>query len=229
MADEETVTPAEAAEFMDSRETFYRFLSHALLYEYSADQVEQLKGMGVPDVGSPEVEESFAAIRRYLSLAGADPRTDLAVDYARIFLSAGVYDGRTAEPYESAFTSEDHILMQESRDECVAVYRAEGVDVDPELHLPEDHLGLQFNFLAVMAGKCAAVLRDPDGSAAELARLLGVQVDFIDQHILNWIDELIEKVDEFAKLPYYPALMRIAKGYVQADREDLAQMRDGLA
>lgn len=229
MTDEETVTPAEVAEFMDGREAFYRFLSHALLYEYTADQIEQLKGMGVPDVGSPEVEESFATIRRYLAVAGADPRTDLAVDYARVFLSAGVYDGRTAEPYESAFTSEDHLVMQESRDDCVAIYRAEGVDVDPELHVPEDHLGFQFEFLAVMAGKCAAVLRDAEGEAAELARLLGVQVDFIDHHILNWLDELIEKVDEFAKLPFYPALMRIAKGYVVADRATLAEMEEGLA
>ena len=99
--------------------------------------------------------------------------------------------------------------------------------------MPEDHLGLEFEFLAVMAGKTAEALRAADaageGDFSEAARMVDVQGDFIDAHILNWIDALIEKVDEFAQLPLYPALMRIAKAYAVDDGRLLDEVKAALA
>lgn len=240
MTEQDMLTVEELACIMDGCAAFYRFSSNALLHEFTKEQIAELKEMGVPEDASPAARDAFGAIKRYLAHCGADPRTDLAVDYARVFLSAGVYDGLTAEPYESVFTSEDQLLMQDSRDDAVRIYRQQGIEVDPELHMPEDHLGLELDFIATMASRTAALLREanqgegggsseggatnnaePDYSAvAEAAR---VQADFIEQHILNWIDALIEKVDEFSKLPLYPALMRIIKDQAA---QDLVLMRE---
>lgn len=220
MTEEETMTSEELASAMDGMADFYRFASNMLLHEFTKDQIAELKSMGVPENADPEAATQFAAIKRYLSHCGADPRTDMAVDYARIFLSAGVYDGLTAEPYESVFTSEDNLLMQEARDEVVAIYRSQGVSVDPELHMPEDHLGLELDFVSTMAGRIAQAIREADEKSIGYeyaSELVGVQRDFMEKHILNWIDMLIEKVDEFAALPIYPALMRIVRIQVQQD------------
>ena len=166
MTKEETVSVEELAETMEGRAAFYRFVGDALLHEFTEGQIDQMAALDVPEIEDAEAQEAFAKAKRYLARAGADPRTDLAVDYARVFLSAGVYDGLTAEPYESVFTSEDQIMMQDARDDAVRVYRENGVDVDPELHMPEDHLGLEFEFLAVMAGKTADSLRADDFAGA---------------------------------------------------------------
>ena len=232
MADQETVTVEELAQAMEGRAAFYRFAGNALLHEFTVEQIEQLKGLDALDIDSAEAQDAFAKAKRYLAHAGADPRTDLAVDYARVFLSAGVHEGFTAEPYESVFTSEDHLMMQDARDDVLGIYRANGVDVDPALHMPEDHLGLEFEFLAVMADKTAEALRaaeaEEGGDFAESARLVSVQRDFIERHILKWIDSLTAKVDEFARLPLYPALMRIAKAYSQADAHLLEEVQGAL-
>lgn len=232
MTEQETITVEELAQAMEERAVFYRFIGNALLHEFTAEQIGQLKELDLPDLEDAEAQEAYRKAKRYLARAGADPRTDLAVDYARVFLSAGVYDGLTAEPYESVFTSEDQLLMQEARDEVVTIYRENGVDIDPELHMPEDHLGLEFEFIAIMADKTAEALRDADTVAdedfSEPARMVHVQADFIENHILNWIDALIEKVDEFAQLPLYPALMRIAKAYTKNDAALLADVNAAL-
>jgi len=222
--EEETMTLEELASAMEDRAATYKFLSDALLHEYTEEQIEQLRGVEAPEAADEETKQAFADIRKYLAHAGADPRTDLAVDYARVFLSAGVYDGLTAEPYESVFTSEEQLLMQDARDSVVAIYRANGVDVDESLHMPEDHLGLEFDFLSVMATQTAEACRAEEFDAAELSRLAGVQADFCEEHILNWIDQLTEKVDEFAQLPLYPAIMRIAKSFVKNDAEVMHEL-----
>lgn len=224
-AEEEGVSAEEFADVMQQRATMYRFLSHALLKEFSQDEIDHMKQMGTPDCESEEERKGFATIHRFLSMS-ADPdlRTTLACEYARVFLSAGVYDGLTAEPYESVFTSEEQILMQDARDEVVAIYRANGVDVDPELHMPEDHLGLEFEFLAIMSDRCADIARKQGLDASELEQAIKTQATFIEDHILNWIDQLMEKVDEFAELPLYPAVMHIARGYTSDDKEFLQEM-----
>lgn len=231
MMEQEAITTAELAQAMEDRAGFYQFMSYVLLHEFTAEQIGQLKALGELGADGGAMAQEAATIRRYLARAGADPRTDLAVEYARIFLSAGVYDGLTAEPYESVFTSEDHLLMQDARDEVVALYRAWEVDIDPELHMPEDHLGLEFEFMALLAQRTAEALVSA-GEAEDFAaviRLLEAQRDFLNDHILNWIDGLIAKVEEFAQLPLYPALMRLARAYMVDDEQLLQEILDALA
>ena len=234
---QDSLTVGELAGVMDDRAAFYRFMGQALLQEFTTEQIGQLEALGALETDSDEAREALATIRRYLGRAGLDPRTDLAVDYARVFLSAGVYDGVTAEPYESVFTSEDHLLMQDARDDAVRAYRRWGVDVDPALHMPEDHLGIELNFLAVMAARTADALRaaegaDGEGEAAHLTEaraMVDAQRDFLERHVLNWLDDLIAKVDEFAQLPFYPALMRWARSYLVEDEALLAEVSAALA
>ena len=215
--EQETLTTEEIAQMMDGRAASYKFFSDALLHEFTSEQIEQLKTLAADDGASAEVAAAISTIRRYLAHAGSDPRTDLACDYARIFLSAGVNDGITAEPYESVFTSEEHLLMQDARDDALRIYRANGVDVDASLRMPEDHLGLELEFMSVMATRTAQVLRASELDRDELARLARVQTGFLKVHILNWVDQLAAKVDEFAKLPLYPAMMRIIIAYASDD------------
>lgn len=203
---------------MRARADFYRFLSDTLLHEFSAEQVAKFRDIRIDDSLDDGISAGFARIRRYLTTAGADPRTDLACDYARVFLSAGVYEGLTAEPYESVFTSEDQIMMQDARDDAVRIYRENGVDVDPELRMPEDHLGLEFEFMAVMADKTEKALATRDISSESIQELLTTQCDFLEHHILNWIELLDEKVEEYAELPFYPAIMDVAESFVLDDK-----------
>ena len=63
-------------------------------------------------------------MKEYLRHRDSGTRQELAVDYARVFLCAGMYEQLMAPPYESVYTSEEHLLMQDARDSAVAFYLA---------------------------------------------------------------------------------------------------------
>lgn len=220
---ENGITTEELAQLMRERAAVYQFLSSMLLKEFESEHIAQLSSFASMEVDDSEMRQALDVVKRYTTMAGADPRTDLAVDYARIFLSAGVYEGVTAEPYESVFTSDEHLLMQDARDDVLGFYRKLGVAVNPHLHMPEDHLGIEFEFMALAAQKVAEML-SKEGICGDVVQAAELQQCFIHTHVLNWIDDLIEKVDEFAKLPVYPALMRFAKAYTKQDEELLEEM-----
>ena len=139
----------------------------------------------------------------------------LRVDYARIFLAAGVYEGETAVPYESVFTSEDGLMMQAARDDVLEYYRKEGLAVDGSLQTPEDHIAFELEFLALLCDHMADALEASDD--AEAVRLASVQRSFAESHVLNWAGALAERVDDYAEEAFYPAFMRYAIAFVEDD------------
>lgn len=75
-----------------------------------------------------------------------------------------------------------------------------------------------------MADKTADVLATEPIDGARVADLVGTQVAFIDGRILNWVDVLSEKVDEFAESQFYPSVMKLIKGYTTEYKEALGEL-----
>lgn len=218
----------EVAGSMSERAEFYRLLASLYFKEVSEEFIARLKGL--PAELSDEaglLGEGFKELRDYFARRGPDPRTDLAADYARIFLAAGMFEGDAGCPYESIYTSEEKLVMQEARDEVRAVYLAHSVNVNEELRLPEDHLSFELEFLAILSDRAAelAKARDMQG----LVENLKTQVGFIDAHLLNWLEKLEERVIELARHRFYPAIMHITEGYLEQDRAFLSEACEALA
>lgn len=227
------VTKAELADYLQAGETTYRFLSQMLFRELNAEAIEALCGQDWPrDTGNERLDRGYAQVRRFFSFASTDPRTQLAVEYARVFLAAGVFsqDTATAVPYESVFTSEGHLMMQESRDDVVRRYAADGFAVNPELHEPEDHLSFELEYLAHMSERALAAL--DRGDFAALRANLERQRAFIDVHLLNWVGDLRDVAAGYAKTTFYTGMLLVAQGALEQSRELLnevvAQLGGGL-
>lgn len=212
--------------FTESAET-YRFLSSVLFKELNEDAIEELAQADYPDAtGNKHLDRGYHLIRRYFAFSATDRRSQLACEYARIFLAAGVYtkDRRTAIPYESVFTSVEHLMMQESRDDVVARFREDGFIVDPSLHEPEDHLAFEFEYLTNMNERACTCAQEKD--KAGLQRNLVRQIEFIDLHLLNWIPELANIAQDYATLTFYPGVLAVAQGVLEECR---AVLSDALA
>lgn len=218
--------------FAESADT-YRFLSSILFKELNEQAIEELARADYPDdTGNEHLDQGYRMIRRYFAFSATDRRGQLACEYARIFLAAGVYtkDRRTAIPYESVFTSDEHIMMQESRDDVVARFREDGFLVDPSLHEPEDHLAFEFEYLVNMNERALAYAQEKD--KAGLRRNVVRQLEFVDQHLLNWIPELNEIAQQYAKLTFYPGMLYIAQGALEQGRAillDVLAQLDGTS
>lgn len=207
----------EIADISEERNSFY-MLMYVLFYkEATEEQIAALEARAC--ALTFEEESALAAGWRELALClkrkGPDPRTDFAVDYARCMLSAGIINGEAAVPFESIYTSKERLTHQEARDKVRAIYIANGVTVDQELNLPEDHLAFELEFLAIMADRAheLALVEDHEGLLANLA----CQRSFIGDHILNWISAFEENLAACALTKFYVALTHIVQGFLEQD------------
>lgn len=219
--------PDGCAELFGSYADTYRFLSQAFFKELTEDAIDELARAEWPeDTGNAALDEGYALIRRYFAFGVPDRRTQLAVEYARVFLAAGVFskEKRTAIPYESVFTSEEHTMMGASRDDVVRLFREDGFAVASSLHEPEDHVSFELEYLQMMCGNAAGLAEA--GDKAGLARNLRRQVSFVECHLLNWLPLLAGVADDYATLTFYPGLLKVAQGTLEQARDD---MRDILA
>lgn len=209
---------------MRGRAEMYRLLASVFYRELDDEQIATLKAtpLAAPEEGP--MKAASEAIYRSFRLAPPDVLTRLRVDYARIFLAAGVYEGDTAVPFESVFTDEEGNLMGEAREQVVAVFRAEEVTVDPALQSPEDHLSFELEFMAITSDRIAEALEA--GNEEEASRLLAVQERFAREHLLNWMPMLAERVRTFAREAFYPAFMDYAIAFVD---DDAAWLEESLA
>lgn len=220
----------ELSEFFIESSNVYRFLSQAFFKELNEEAIEALAQGEYPEgTGNERLDKGYAMVRRYFAFSATDKRTQLACEYARIFLAAGVYSkgAHTAVPYESVFTSDESIVMQEARDDVVERFRADGFVVDPGLHEPEDHLSFELEYLSHMCERAACMVESGDGEG--VARNAARQAEFIDAHLLNWLPDLLEKAQEYAKLTFYIGLLLVALGTLEQSRETLLEIAAGVA
>ena len=119
------------------------------------------------------------------------------MDYAHTFLAAGNYESFAATPYESVFTSETGLLMQDARDEVYKMYCAEHVQPNETLHTPEDHVTFEFEFVATLLERTNDALRE--GEVEKALHYARTAQEFNEKHQLNWIDDLCDAVMDCAQ------------------------------
>ena len=206
-----------------SREQMYRLLSRLYLLEVDEELFGVLKEMKFPkDAADEELKEGYARMQGYLQDAAMRTQKEdgqeevldeLAVDYARIFLSAGVAQGKAAFPFESVYTSRQHLMMQESRNDVIALYADKGLTPGKDMYrVPEDHLGLLLEYMALL---CAKAIQEEDGiQDASFAE----QKEFLEQHLANWVPAFTADVMAYASTDFYRGLGKLTKGFLSLER-----------
>lgn len=145
-------------------------------------------------------DEGYSLLAHYVGQAPSDPLTDLAVDYASTFLGVGpTCEG--AFPYESAYTSEDGLLMQEARDEMIALLDAEGLAANSSERYREDHVATELGYLAHLAAKTRSSLESGDAPEADAAE--GRYAAFLKERALPWVPSFCSDVQRLARTDFY--------------------------
>ncbi len=85
----------------------------------------------------------------YLSNVWDGTLQELAVDYVRCFIGGGMDAFSAAYPYESVYTSPKRLMMQEARDEVLAIYRSQGFDKAEGWKESEDHVAAAYPYESV--------------------------------------------------------------------------------
>lgn len=212
-----------------ARSNFYRLLSDLYFKELSEEAIANLKATDLRSlsVDNEEADQGIALMATYLTRARHDARQELACDYARCMLAAGAYEDRRPTPYESVFTSEDGLLMQDARDDVYRFFREAGIGVDESLRTPEDHLSFEFEFMATMSERAAK--NAEAGNIEQALNALRIQQDFHERHLANWIDTYTECLETCANTKFYQGLAKLTRGFVAEDTEMLTESAELLA
>lgn len=220
-ADEATMQ--EFAKINEQRAATYGLLSR--LYRKEIDQalLDELRGMRFPaSTGNSDVDEGYRLMATFLSNVREDSVTTLAVDFARVFIGHGVDAFSAAYPFESVYTSEKRLLMQEARDEVLAIYRSMGLEKQTTWKEGEDHVALELEFEQIMIGRTIEAFAHDDEDAA--TSLLATQKNFLDDHLAAWVPMMTSDMKKFASTDLYRGLAYLTDGFLETDQAFLADI-----
>ncbi len=160
----------------------------------------------------------------YLANLPFRARQDLAVDYARVFVAAGLPQGNAAFPYESVYTSPERLVMQDACDEVKKTYRAKGLIVEDSVE-PPDHIAFELEFMARLADEGIGFAQAGEG--VDLITSITEQIDFLVSHLLNWSARFTSDVQRYSQTGFYKAIALMTQGFLEMDAEELRALAEG--
>ena len=213
----------EFARACERRAETYALLARLYRCEVDEALLEELKRMLFP--AHTQVQESdrgYYLVARYLSNSWENTANELAIDYVRTFVGHGNDAKAAAYPFESVYTSEKHLIMQDSRDEVRAIYLSCGIDKAQSWREGEDHIALELEFMGTLARRTAKALCSGDIDRA--GNLLETQHSFLADHLAPWVPTMCEAMKCFAKTEFYQGLAWLTEGFLRTDDLALGEM-----
>jgi TorA maturation chaperone TorD len=216
MAEDTDGTLLQLKGLCEGRASTYGLLARMFRSEMDQQLIDELHDRRYPtSTGDEDVDEGYRLIATYLSNADERSVEELAVDFTRVFIGDGVDSYAAAFPFESVYTSERRLKMQDARDEVLAIYHAYGLDKSDTWDENEDHVAAELEFMQVMCERTARLLGTGDEAGAE--SLLRAQRNFLDDHLVAWVPMLANDMGRFAHTDMYRGLALLANGYLRQD------------
>lgn len=215
----------ELARLNTQRAATYSLLARLYRNEIDEAFLTELRGMRYPlKTGNDNTDEGYRLMAHFLSNVWANTLDDLSVDYSRTFIGHGVDGYSAAYPYESVYTSPKRLMMQDARDEVLAIYRSYGLDKQESWKEGEDHVALEMEFMQTLANRTADALKK--GDEDEAVALLETQRNFLYDHLGAWAPMMTRDMKRLAKTDLYQGLAYLTDGFLATD---LAFLGDVLA
>ena len=209
-------------DLLEGRVRQYGLLARLFREEVSMSEIEQLQGMRFPvSTGNEHVDEGYRSLYEYLRGAWDDSELELAIDYVRTFIGHGVNAYSAAYPFESVYTSERRLMMQEARAEVLQTLRENNLKRGM-WNEGEDHIALELEFMQILSKRAieALVAHNED----EATEQLQTSYAFLQNHLLNWFPMMACDMKKFSRTLFYQGLASLTLGYLEVDKETLEEL-----
>lgn len=216
-----TVEPITTRDIMNQRIGTYLLLARLYRLEVDAPFLTQLKALRFgKELGNQKIAEGYKLLQQYLSNTSDNTLIDLSIDYCRTFVGPGCDTNSAASPYESVYTSPDR--MQEARNHVLEFFRAEGMSTGEGFKEPEDHLGLELEFMSYLCRKSMTAI--DSGNMPGALSCLNKERKFLLEHLLNWVPKFADDVVKFSKEDLYRGLAKITVGLLELDSQTVVSL-----
>lgn len=165
----------------------------------------------------PSNSEMEAGLK-ILSAWGKEPEPEglpaLQADYNQLFLVPPY----GALPYESPWLDQEHLMFQEPTLKVREMYHQFGVQASQENRFPDDHIGLELEFMAYLSQN---YLTHPssqvEDSLPTSQEWLAAQTRFLEEHMLLWVPDFTRRQIECASTAFYRGLAYLLNGFILWD------------
>jgi len=134
---------------------------------------------------------------------------ELLVDYTRLFLGPV---RMLAKPYGSVWLAEGGMLMDDSTQAVLDLYREADFDMDETFRDLPDHVAVELEFLYLL------IFRENEarmsGDAHRLDAFLGLQKRFLTGHLGRWIPPFADAVEQGARSDFYRRLGGLTRTFI---------------
>ena len=216
-------------EINGGREVFYNFLSRGYQAEAKEDYLEMVVSL-LPYIESMVSQTDSASINEGASLlpefTNQWTRLDatgkkefllgLARDFAYLFLT-----GTKSIPVcESVYLSPEHLVKHGPYLQVLQAYQKVGFQTPVEFKEPEDHVAMEFKFMAVLSNKIGKAVEA--GENQRVFHLMEIQRAFLGEHFNKWIPQFCRLlIDRSEGRDFYRALAYLTEGFLALDNEFL--------
>lgn len=220
----DTAALQEMAALMESRANVYKVLSKCFREEVDAVFAKEFAEDFVFESSNDELVRKSNNMRELLSKVDNESLEQLAVVFDRVFFGMGPITARHAFPYESVYTSDKGIMMQDAYVQVVRTYREQHLAKDSSFTEPEDHIAVELAFVATLSDRTATFLSEGHEDAAN--ETVVQQKAFIESHLLNWIDMFCVDLTKAAGEGFYSELAQFTELFIHEDAALLGEMLD---
>ena len=206
-------------ERFEARASVYGLLATLLCSEPSSEtlQTTREKLRVVKGVSALWNEPELGAMAQDLwNAVGRSNPGKIAVDFAGLFL--GGREGLTC-PSESSYM--EKIVYGQTTLSVMEFYAQHGFAKDDSFHEPDDHIAVECAFMSVLCSQFVEMARREGIEVAPCQEQLGVQLQFLTEHLMKWIPDWANEVQDFAETDFYRALAGLTKTWVEADQRFL--------
>lgn len=187
----------------------YDLLRRVFLNEPTPELLNEIMGFPLPHEGDLAAQGMTLLINAVQCNASRLETwiEELAIEYARLFIGP---IKPLAVPYASFYLSETRQLMT---DETICVrgkYLEAGIALKELYSVPDDHIGIELEFLYHLAHEILSLEQKDNHS--EASALEEIKTDFFANHVAQWVPEFTEHIVSSTQEDFYKGAALLLKG-----------------
>lgn len=205
----------------ESRVLIYSFLARAFRVEVDCMFLDDISKFDydIFDEKTSKIDSGFRQLKEFVQNRNSETELNLARDYAKIFLGAGLKSSGGAYPYESYYMSEDHLFMQEERDEVMFCYADEMLEKSDKFKEHEDHIAFELEYMAYLIDKEFQARQSENKDIADKYR--AKQKEFLEKHLSRWVRAFVNDIKSLSENGFYSVIGTILLGLIEEEEEYL--------
>ena len=152
-----------------------------------------------------ETQRGIALLDAYF--AHPVPLEQLELDYQWLFVGPGM---PRAVAYESVYRSTEQLHFEPATFEVRASYSQFGLEAPRLNQEPDDHVALEFSFLARLCHRGLQAIDAGDVFTAD--RFLAAEQSFLQEHVLQWVPTMLDRMASGAETDFYRGVAALTAG-----------------